>query len=313
MIGSKSLKSLRENYYVSAVLAGLSKPVHVAGRTLATQLERKIKKNGVALRLPNGRVLRMAPDSGVAIASLLFWHGLEGYEPQTSRTLRFFFERAATFIDVGANYGFYSILAGLWNPKLRVVAFEPVPRIYEALTRNLALNQIEQNVAAHRIALSNRSGQATFYLPDTETNDVEATGTLVSDGWQARKYSPTIAVEAMRFDDFDAGGSMPVDLVKIDVEDAEADVLAGMERTIKRDRPFIVCEVLQRQHGNQKTRGIVDALGYTPYWITSSGYIRVSGFDFPHGSSQDFLLSPVSLKGEVISDLELFWSARHSE
>jgi hypothetical protein len=36
---------------------------------------------------------------------------------------------------------------------------------------------------------------------------------------------------------------MKVDLVKIDVEDFEAGLLAGMERTIRRDRPFIVCEI----------------------------------------------------------------------
>jgi len=58
-----------------------------------------------------------------------FWNGLEGFEPDTSRTLRFFFETTATFVDVGANYGFYSLLAALWNQVLRVVAFEPVPQM----------------------------------------------------------------------------------------------------------------------------------------------------------------------------------------
>jgi FkbM family methyltransferase len=239
MFGSKVLKSSRENYYVSAILAALAKPAHGACRKLAVQLERKIKKNGVAIRLPNGRTMRLGRDSGVTIASLLFWNGLDSFEPHTSRTLRFFFERAATFIDVGANYGFYSILAGLWNPNLRVIAFEPVPQIYEALNRNLALNQIDNHVSAYRIALSNRTGRATFYIPDTESKDCESTGTLVSDSWQARKRSPIIEVETTCFDDFERVNSMRVDVVKIDVEDAEADVLAGMGQTIRRDRPSL--------------------------------------------------------------------------
>ena len=54
-------------------------------------------------------------DAGVALASLLFWKGLDGYEPETSRALRFFFVYSSCFIDVGANCGLYSIIAALWN------------------------------------------------------------------------------------------------------------------------------------------------------------------------------------------------------
>jgi FkbM family methyltransferase len=131
----------------------------------------------------------------------------------------------------------------LWNPDLRVVAFEPVPQIYRALRRNVALNGLEKQVSAHQLALADRSGPATFYLPSSESRDSETTGTLVADSWQSRQDSPTIAVETVRFDDFERTHPMKVDLVKIDVEDFEAGLLAGMERTIRRDRPFIVCEI----------------------------------------------------------------------
>ncbi len=50
-------------------------------------------------------------DAGVGLASLLFWHGVDGYKRETSETLRFFFSRSATFVDVGANCGIYSLLA----------------------------------------------------------------------------------------------------------------------------------------------------------------------------------------------------------
>jgi FkbM family methyltransferase len=246
------------------------------------------------------------------LASLLFWNGLSGYEVDTSETLRFFFERTATFVDVGAHCGLYSILGALWNPDLRVVAFEPVPQIYRALTRNVALNGLEKQVSAHRFALADRSGAATFFLPSTESKDSESTGTLVADSWQSRQHSPTIALQTTRFDDFERTHPMKIDLVKIDVEDFEAGVLAGMERTIRRDRPFIICEILPREHRNERTRQVVESLGYTAYWITPVGYIRVSRFDFERRFSQDFLLSPVSLPGEVITDLESFWALRES-
>jgi FkbM family methyltransferase len=292
--------------------ASLAKPIRWVSLRLGTQIEEMVKKNGVALSLPNGRVLRLARDSGVNLASLLFWKGLDGYEAQTSKTLRFFFERAATFVDVGANYGLYSILGALWNPNLRVVAFEPVPQIHQALARNVSLNHLEQRVSTLQLALADRAGEATFYLPRTASKDFETTGTLAADSWQSRKGSPEILVKTLRFDDFEPLHPMTVDLLKIDVEDFEAGVLAGMEHTIRRDRPFIVCEILPRAHRNERTRQIVESLNYTPYWITRSGYIRVSRFDFERESFEDFLLSPVAAPGEVITDLDALWSLRQS-
>jgi hypothetical protein len=52
--------------------------------------------------------------------------------------------------------------------------------------------------------------------------------------------------------------------------------------------PFIVCEILprHREHQNERTRQVVESLNYAPYWITPSGYIRVSRFD-----SDDCVLS----------------------
>jgi FkbM family methyltransferase len=274
-----------------------------------------VHRDGAAIRLPNGKIMRIARDCGVWIATALFWHGLDGHEPETSRALRFLFERSATFIDVGANYGFYSILGALWNPNLRVVAFEPVPQIHEGLKQNVALNGLENRLVCENLALADRCGKATFFLPGgegkhAEGKDLDSSGTLVADGWQARKNSPRLEVETMRFDDYEKRRPMQVDLVKIDVEDFEADVLAGMREVIKRDRPFIVCEVLPRAHRNERTREIVSSLDYQPYWITPSGYIRVPRFDFERSDFQNFLLSPVSSPEIVLQNLEVLWDLR---
>lgn len=308
----KYLNSARENYYVGALLSAVARPIHSAACRLASQIERKIKKNAATISLPNGRVLRVARDAGISMASLLFWKGVDGYEARTGQTARFFFEKSSCFVDVGANYGFYSMLGALWNPDLRVVAFEPVPQIYCGLIKNIALNRLEKQVSAHQFALADHTGTAAFYLPGTESRDCETTGTLVTDSWQSRQHSSELVVQTARFDDFERDHPMKIDLVKIDVEDFEAGVLAGMEQTIRRDQPFIICEILPRPHHNEETRRMVESLGYTPYWITSSGYIRVSRFDFERTSSQDFLLSPVSPPGEVITDLEAFWALRES-
>jgi FkbM family methyltransferase len=192
------LKSCRDNYYLSTLLANSAKPVYSVSQSIALQVQRRIRKNGVTIPLPNGKKMTIGRDTGIGMASLLFWHGLDGYEAATSRTLRFFFERAATFIDVGANCGVYSVLGPLWNPNLQVVAFEPVPAIFEGLKRNIRLNRLENCVHCENAALSSQSGSATLFLPVPESRDLESTGTMVTESWQARKNSARLDVQTVR-------------------------------------------------------------------------------------------------------------------
>lgn len=297
------LKRWRDNYYLSALLAYFTRPLYRASGFLTRQIQQKVHKNGVTIRLPNGKKMIIGKNAGVGMASLLFWHGLDGYEPQTSKTLRFLFERATTFIDIGANYGLYSVMGALWNPGLRVVAFEPVSAIFEGLSRNVRLNRLEDRVRCENVALSSISGPGVLFLPLHEGLDQESTGTLVSQSWQSRQGARKVGVETIRFDEYESRHPMCVDLVKIDVEDFEADVLEGMRSVITRDRPFIVCEVLPRDHRNERTLSVVESLQYQPYWITPVGYIRVSTFDFVRGNYTDFLLSPVSTPETVLDSL----------
>ena len=305
------LKRWRENYYFSRILSSVAKPLHSICSEVARQLQSKIVRNGVAIPLPNGRSLRIARDAGIAIASAIFWHGVNGHEPETSKTWRFFFERSAWFVDGGANYGFYSLLGALSNPNLRVVAFEPLQPIFEGLKKNVALNHLEKQVVCENMALSSQSGTATLYLPSSSGKDIESTGTLVADSWQVRKKAQSLQVETIRLDDYESRHPMRVDLIKIDVEDFEADVLEGMQEVILRDQPFIVCEILvrNREHRNERTRQIIERLKYTAYWITPSAYVRVSRFDFDRELT-NFLLSPVSTADEVLQDPSILWELR---
>jgi FkbM family methyltransferase len=298
------LERFRENFYLSQALRWISRPVYGGATFLSTQIPRKIKTNGVSVSLPNGKRMRFERDCGIGIASALYWHGPDAYEPATSKTLRFFFGRVRTFVDVGANSGLYSLLAGLWNPGIQVLAFEPEPRIYKCLLANVRRNDLAEQISCYQLALSDETGKAEFYLPPSQSRDVESTGTLAEKSWQSRKEHTTLQVDTVKFDDFEAARSVPLQLVKIDVEDAEAKVLSGMARSIARDRPLIICEILPRQHHNLRTLEVIRDLGYTAYWITSVGYVRVSNFEFER-TAPDFLLSPRD-GPEIVTDPSYF-------
>ena len=188
-----------------------------------------------------------------------------------------------------------------------MTAFEPVPEIFDSLKRNIRLNHLEDQIRCENLALSSQSGKANLFLPRSHGRDVEATGTLVAESWQAKQGSPTIEVRTLRFDDYDKLHPSRVDVIKIDVEDFEADVLQGMEAVMRRDRPFIVCEVLTRAHRNRRTLQALEPLYYQPYWITPMGYIKIDHFDFDRPNLTDFVLSPVSTADTLVQDLQVLW------
>jgi FkbM family methyltransferase len=115
----------------------------------------------------------------------------------------------------------------------RVFAFEPVPDLHRRLMENLAASGVA-NVSAHRVAISDRSGTATFYLGRSESM-----GSLYR-----AQTSATIEVPTETVDDFvDRQRIARVDAVKIDAEGAEMRIVAGMSRLLARpDRPVLFVE-----------------------------------------------------------------------
>lgn len=107
------------------------------------------------------------------------------------------------FVDAGAAYGYYTLLAA--RRCEQVYAFEPNPAIYEGLAFNVRQNG-HRNVRCFNIALDSDLDVGTITL-----------------------------------DDF--LGGRKVDVVKIDVEGAEADVLLGAQETLTRHGPTLLVEI----------------------------------------------------------------------
>jgi FkbM family methyltransferase len=160
-----------------------------------------------------------------------------------------------TFFDVGANIGFYSVLAHHNAPNTDILSFEPVPNIQSAARRFLAANGIPDTICP--VALSDHDGTATLYQPAEDHDFGESSAdTLVPNSWQARQEHSEILVEVTRLDSFLGGRVLKRPVVaKIDVEDHEAAVLRGAVNMIGTCKPIIVCEILPRPHANRETIG----------------------------------------------------------
>jgi FkbM family methyltransferase len=133
------------------------------------------------------------------------------------------------FVDIGANVGYYSLLASsVVGESGGVVAIEASPSIYMKLNRSIEANQCK-NVRVVNVAVSNRPGHVTIYSGPPENRS--ATSTLQD--WRGGK--PEAKVVALPLDQILTEGELQrVRLIKIDVEGAEPAILRQIAETIQR-------------------------------------------------------------------------------
>lgn len=145
--------------------------------------------------------------------------------------------------DIGANTGFYAILAAMAREDARVIAFEPDPHVRAILEENVRLNGIGHRVEVSPLALSNRAGHAPLFIPERDHGYVETSSSL-----EKSFKSSHAAVTPVRIETLDQvaarSGQERFCIVKIDVEGHEAAVLEGASATLNRDRPLLFVEIL---------------------------------------------------------------------
>jgi len=171
------------------------------------------------------------------------------YEPPVTRVFRHHAAAGATIADVGANWGYFTLLAAAAvGPAGSVLALEPDPRQFEALARNVALNGYT-HVACVQAAASDTDGRVTLtgFADEAANRGVSRIGPAgETDG---RRFD----VRAATLDGLTAA-SPRVDLVKIDVEGAEDLVLAGMRAGLSAHRYRAV--ILELHPALLRARGI---------------------------------------------------------
>lgn len=156
--------------------------------------------------------------------------------------------------DVGANTGFYSVLVGRLTPQRTIRAFEPIPSIAECTRENLAIAGLGARVSLEQVALSDHRGVAELFLPPETPGRIEASASLLSDFKPTVGEVVTATTETLDEANARLGGER-VGLIKVDVEGAEHLVIAGAGEVLRRDRPVVVIELLNRAdfEGVQRT------------------------------------------------------------
>lgn len=199
-----------------------------------------------------------------------------GYEELETAFMLRALRRGTTVLDVGANRGYYTLLASQRvGPRGRVIAFEPSARERRFLKANLFLNRC-RNVVVESFALGGASGAADLYVVEGYS-----TGCNCLRSRQAELPGYTTTVSMRTLDEYVKGqGIDHVDLLKMDIEGAELEVIRGASRFLRRrPRPIIVCELIDQLthlwgYEPGETIAHLSELGFEWFCLSTQGSLR---------------------------------------
>lgn len=193
---------------------------------------------GKLLRLP----LRLVPRTArvhIVAGPLKGWrwivgsanHGywLGSFEHEKQKAFCAAIKKGQTVYDLGANVGFYSLLASARvGTQGHVFSFEPVPRNLEFLRKHLELNGVT-NCTVWEAAVGSSEGEASFDF-----------GGGPSQGHLTSSDNAALRVKTVKLDDLVASGKLlPPDLIKCDIEGAEFEALKGASKILDQYGPTI--------------------------------------------------------------------------
>jgi FkbM family methyltransferase len=197
------------------------------------------------------------------------------YEPQETALLRHLLRPGMTFVDVGANWGYFTLVgAHLVGSTGRVLSIEADPRACRALHANLAKNHIASTVVRN-IAASDGPGRLRFREYEPQARDTGNFG--VAQTTLLAEHGRHVEIDAAALDDvLDREQIDRVHLLKMDIEGGEAKAVAGLARRLASHRIDAISMELHPHHlrdlGTSAAAVIAELRrhGYVPWRIDHS-------------------------------------------
>jgi len=153
-------------------------------------------------------------------------HGI--WEPFETRIVRALLHPQDTFVDIGANIGWYTLLAGFTLAGGgKVYAFEPDRNNFSILKRNVIHNDLS-NVKLECCAVANQKGQEHLFLSPDNRGDHHL--------YNSEQQRESSEVTVISLDEYFAGGDTSIDMIKMDTQGSESRIFAGMNQIFTRNK-----------------------------------------------------------------------------
>ncbi|MGZ0017599.1 FkbM family methyltransferase [Yeosuana sp. AK3] len=206
----------------------------------------KLPPSGEMLLKTDSGKIKIATNQTSFLTQLLFWNGYKNFE--YSEIFEKISKNAKTFLDIGSNIGYYSLLAAKSNPIINIYAFEPALGPKHFLNKNIIINNFQNNITAIDLALSNEIGEIDFYEVKSLKYkslkfDLAGEGNVGTKTTSRNFIKNTVT--ATTLEKFVEDKKINhIDLIKIDTEGTEIDILNSGKDIIKKFQPIIICETL---------------------------------------------------------------------
>ncbi|MBK8011032.1 MAG: FkbM family methyltransferase [Deltaproteobacteria bacterium] len=282
-----SARWVRDKTIIGDVLRTPWRALRGLGVRLPRTLYQHLGSRGIfSVSIPGGGQFRWR-SYGHVVENCVYWDGLQGYEPESVEPWVALARRARVVLDIGANTGYFALLAAAASEGAAVYAFEPVSRVAAKLRANAELNP-NLKIEIVEKAVGAETGLAPIFDP----GGVHCYSASL-DGAFLKGEKESYSVSVVRVDDFlSERGVRNVDLVKLDVEGLEDSALDGMQELLRTSRPALMIEVLQRSKDRllQQLQELVSA-GYGYYLLNHGSMVRLERVERA-GRARNVLLCP---------------------
>ncbi|OIQ21929.1 FkbM family methyltransferase [Lacinutrix sp. MedPE-SW] len=240
----------------------------------------KLPPSGTIKLKTNSGNIKIVTNQTSYITQLIYWNGYKNFE--YAKIFESLVKETNSFLDIGANIGFYSLLAAKANSKIKIHAFEPAKGPKYFLKKNIAINNFESKITAVDLALSNKKGIIDFYEVDNLKYKYLEHNLAGEGNTGTKKTSRNFVINTVNTNTLDnfieLNKLKSVDLIKLDTEGTEFNILKSGIESIKKHQPIIICETLFNTTETNLNNFFSD-LGYTFYNHTKKGLLQVGSIE----------------------------------
>jgi FkbM family methyltransferase len=195
-----------------------------------------------------------------------------GYEPEIAAVIDFFVPNDGAMIDVGANFGYFPLFLASRPGFVGVIhAFEPSTRGFTDLQVLVSNSGLSERIHMHKLALGDSSGVVNLLLSKSD-------GLSTTIASMANKLEKVLGQETVGLRRLDEFALQSVGLIKIDVEGAETQVIAGAIDTLQATKAIVIFESWTSVDDSRAFSMLEDCgyLFFVPGWRNANGHVTLS-------------------------------------
>ena len=232
-------------------------------RNGTNHLRKEIKRRGGIVQFQDFKM--MVDGSSYMDLSLYKQFTQTGYyEKEISLYIKNNLYPGDVFVDIGANSGYYTLLASrIVGQQGHVYSFEPHPDTYNRLVQNIMLNSLN-NIHTFNYAVSSFDGEGELFVSKS------------SDGLNSLKPIPLMSghlkVGIRKLDTVIRGD---VKMIKIDAEGSELDIIRGAENIISSSPELIIIYEINRELSGQELLDSLDSLGFESFTVENGKLLHL--------------------------------------